>query len=345
MSVNATPCDKMKSIEIRYINEDELESFLLSNPNQNRLFTIHFSNEAIKSSLDHHQFRVNLKQLNGNKHIEVWTTEKEVKYGQVNGITYSKTDECLVASLSASVDFDNFESKIQEKYIEIISFAHQQEYSSFIRMWNYFPGINDMINGAECYKQFCSGRYKGLEKIYHDFQSLLPAATAVGCNDGNFQMYFLATRSPGVHIENPRQICAYKYPNKYGKHSPSFARATFKQWSDHANLFISGTASIVGHESRHLGDCKNQVQEIFRNINALLEPDYLKTLKLSPDQFKEFKLDMMKIYVRDSRYLPIIEAEFKHQTGWYDKSLFLIGDICRRELMLEIEGIWSTVLS
>ncbi len=334
----------MKSIDIGYKSKDELESFLLSN-NKNLLCAVHFSDETLKSSLNNHQFAVNLKQMNGGKHIEVWATEKEIEYGQFNEIKYSKTDDFLVASLSASVNFDNFENEIQEKYAGIITFARHQGFSSFIRMWNYFPGINDHDNTTERYKQFCSGRHLAFKINYHNFQSVLPAGTAVGSKKGNINIYFLAARSPGLHIKNPRQLCAYKYPDQYGKHSPSFARATFKQWNDNANLFISGTASIVGHESRHHGDCEKQVQETFRNIHALLDTEYLKTLKLFPHQFNHFTLDVMKVYVRDPKYLSVIENEFKREFDWHDKSLFLIADICRRELLLEIEGIWSTEVS
>ena len=72
-------------------------------------------------------------------------------------------------------------------------------------------------------------------------------------------------------IENPRQTSAYHYPPKFGKHSPIFSRACSGAARQRPSLFISGTASIVGHETIHPGDVRAQTRETMANINALLD--------------------------------------------------------------------------
>ena len=84
-------------------------------------------------------------------------------------------------------------------------------------------------------------------------------------------IYFLAARRPPKMIENPRQTSAYHYPPKFGRHSPIFSRACVWGESGGGRLFVSGTASIVGHETIHRGDVIAQTRETMVNIGALLE--------------------------------------------------------------------------
>ena len=50
-----------------------------------------------------------------------------------------------------------------------------------------------------------------------------------------------------------------------------FARAALVPNGRGAQLLVSGTASIVGHESLHLGDPEAQLEETARNFEALVE--------------------------------------------------------------------------
>ena len=84
--------------------------------------------------------------------------------------------------------------------------------------------------------------------------SRYPAATGVGSPAGSpLTVVVAASRVEPVALENPRQTSAYLYPRRYGPRSPAFARAMLLPDCAGATLFISGTASIVGHESQHRG--------------------------------------------------------------------------------------------
>ena len=74
-----------------------------------------------------------------------------------------------------------------------------------------------------------------------------------------------------MQIENPRQLSASLYPPRYGLRSPMFARAALVPNGRGAQLLVSGTASIVGHESLHIGDPERQLEETARNFEALVE--------------------------------------------------------------------------
>ena len=100
----------------------------------------------------------------------------------------------------------------------------------------------------------------------------LPAATAIGrCDDARvLQIYWLAAAAPGMPVENPRQVSAYRYPRTYGPQPPSFARAMLPPTARQLPLLLSGTASVVGHASQHADALLAQVEETFANFDALL---------------------------------------------------------------------------
>jgi hypothetical protein len=91
----------------------------------------------------------------------------------------------------------------------------------------------------------------------------VPAASAVGIADGPLDLCFFAGRGePPLPLENPRQISTYDYPPQYGPRAPTFSRATLAQIGGQWTLFISGTASIVGHQSLHPDDILAQTLDV-----------------------------------------------------------------------------------
>jgi chorismate lyase/3-hydroxybenzoate synthase len=159
-----------------------------------------------------------------------------------------------------------------------------------------------------------------------------PAATAIGHQHatGRLQVFWLAARIEGTAVENPRQVSAYRYPRVHGPVSPSFARATL---AGDGALLISGTASIVGHSSVHDNDIVAQLDETVRNLSALQS--------LALPQAPTMRT-LLKAYVRHAadaetvarRLRTILPPELVAQ-----EVIYLAADICRRELLLEIEGI------
>jgi enamine deaminase RidA (YjgF/YER057c/UK114 family) len=162
----------------------------------------------------------------------------------------------------------------------------------------------------------------------------VPAACALGSASGGLQIAFLATRAQVIGIENPRQLSAYHYPSQYGPRSPTFSRAGLVKLGGRDMLFISGTASIVGHQTLHEGDVVAQTHECLHNIAAVVA----EANRQAPDA--HFQLDQLayKIYVRNPDDLCIVRREVTRVIGAPASAIFLQADVCRADLLVEIEA-------
>ena len=279
-----------------------------------------------------------MAQLGGDPLVEMWTSRLPVQYGEVNCIQYASDGELLfgVVSDPSAVESHAFEHRVREIYRDVFTLTETQGYPHLLRMWNYFPGINRHHQGLENYQRFCRARSQAFQDRYGNFISMLPSASAIGTGQGPFVLYFVACREAGVHRENPRQVSAYSYPPQYGWRSPSFARATLSHLNDGEFLFISGTASIVGHRSLHAGDLPAQLDETLRNIEALVE-------STAADERTRFRgltdVGHLKVYLRHPSDVGIARDAIQRRIGARTNVLYLTGDICRRELLVEMEAV------
>jgi len=211
---------------------------------------------------------------------ELWLTRgtnRPVQLDEITGI--DGTDYALLHVAVAIEDLTQIREITNSLYQKLLRLARQLDKPRLVRIWNYIPQINSGEGDDECYRQFCWGRADALG------ETILSAATGIGSRDGVLRIstFSTAVDAPGQnlqvrHLENPRQLSAYDYPRQYGPKSPSFARATLikppppEDRNKHKDglLLLSGTASIVDHETVHPGDLRNQSTETARNIQALL---------------------------------------------------------------------------
>jgi chorismate lyase/3-hydroxybenzoate synthase len=281
---------------------------------------------------------VPLPQIEDDTLVEVWTSDLPHEVGELGNISYAANADFVFGSLKFHESAtDSLERISFRAYQEILEFIGRKEFSNLVRCWNYFPDINLETNGVERYKQFCAGRFDAFAEKYKTMHRHLPAGSAVGSENGPLTINFIATRNQGVkHIENPRQVSAYQYPKEYGNRSPSFARATCMDWREGQHIYVAGTASIVGHESCHRDDPTEQINEIHRNLDSLLDQC---GFILDCDAEKEMLIT--KTYLRDQALLPLVKDKMEKRLGGGERSsLYLVGDICRKELLLEVEGVW-----
>ncbi|MDB5393796.1 MAG: pteridine-dependent deoxygenase like protein, partial [Rhodospirillales bacterium] len=146
-------------------------------------------------------------------------------------------------------------------------------------------------------------------------------------------IYFLGGRVPAKQLENPRQVSAFHYPPVYGPRSPQFSRASIFEANDARSLLISGTASIVGHESLHQDDPVAQVAETLANISALIGA-------AGQDRFGPQRGHWaLKAYIRDPAHLDIVRGGVDEVFGSKCERIFLHADMCRPELLVEIEAL------
>jgi len=281
---------------------------------------------------------VPLQQLSAPTIAEVWLSDSEVKSATSNGIHYSFNSSMLFGHVVADIPgIQNLEQEVEEKYQRIAKFTKEKNYPHIIRIWNYVPDINDEPDGLENYKSFSLGRSNAFEDQKIDMVRDLPAASALGIKNGKLIIYFIASKSPGSQVENPRQVNAYHYPPKYGPKSPSFARANIMTTKDGHINYISGTASIVGHETLHTGDIEGQLSETITNINTVLE---MATRKEHKKNNFLSENDLLKVYIRNGKNFGLIRDLLENETSVKKENImYLETDICRNDLMLEIEAV------
>jgi len=213
----------------------------------------------------------------------------------------------------------------EHAYAAVRHFQQQSEFPHLLRMWNYMDAINEGSGDLERYRQFNVGRSRGLGEVVQSY----PSATAIGRQRSNhiLQVFWLAGKVAGQSLENPRQVSAYHYPRVHGPVSPVFARALI---APDQTLLISGTASIVGHHSQHHDDAMEQLEETIRNLRSFAP--HVRRPRTATHG------DLLKVYVREPELTPRI-AERLRQLYPTSEILFVAADICRRELLLEIEAI------
>jgi enamine deaminase RidA (YjgF/YER057c/UK114 family) len=102
-------------------------------------------------------------------------------------------------------------------------------------------------------------------------------------------------------------------------------------------LLVSGTASIIGHESVHADDVAAQTRETIANINILIT----EANRLSGRHYYSTDVLAYKVYVRKPEHLSTIAAEFRAAVGYRATVTYLHADVCRRDLLVEIEAASS----
>jgi chorismate lyase / 3-hydroxybenzoate synthase len=277
---------------------------------------------------------------------EIWRTAAPVQSGRQAGVRFRHGADVLFGCISVPEtnslpDTDSIRhlrnsrtsalhAATDQAYREIFTTLDELDYPHLLRVWNYLPQINLDTHGIERYRQFNSARREALTACERAVTGSVPAACALGSATGSpLVIYFLASRTAPTLIENPRQVSAYRYPAEYGP-KPTFSRASVLRGASGAMLFISGTASIVGHKTVHIGDVSAQTLETLANIEALLDEAN------RVDGRSRFTLGALayKVYVRNTSDLSTIQSQLRAALGSGAQIMYLRADICRQDLLV-----------
>lgn len=335
----ATSTKPAKTVHCDYVRHSHLNDYLASSASVKEVLAIISFGEEIDgiSDLPCPRIKVDIPQLNNTRLVEIWRSSTPVLYNERSGIHYATDGDALFGFIHLpDSDQSTIDDLTCDAYRRIFDLLQTESYPHLVRVWNYVPDINKTTNGLERYHLFCLGRYQAFSERNRFFEHGLPAASAIGVRRGTLYIYFLAARHAGRQIENPRQVSAFHYPSCYGSRSPSFSRAILKEWNDSHHLYISGTASIVGHESCHDGNPDEQLRETLRNIESLLE--HAAHVSEIRDDFLN-GLSCMKIYIRHSCHFDLVKNFLEQRFSRELPAIYLQGDICRNNLLLEIEAI------
>lgn len=202
-----------------------------------------------------------------------------------------------------------------------------------VRMWSFIPGINDESSDGDRYRTFNIGRADAFAMRAGALEPL-PAASGVGHAGEAIVVHAFALRGDARHIENPRQIPAWRYSRRFGQRPPLFSRATVVRDGASTAFFASGTASVVGETSAHAGDFDAQLEETHRNLAALCGET-----ALSPREALRF----VRVHVRPSDAARMGDALDAVRLRLPDATIEpVLAPLCRPELAIEIEGCaWS----
>lgn len=283
-----------------------------------------------EDSDDPRYLRIPLPILSPATWRETWSVAAAVAAGRDGELRWSAGGGWRFVAIETDEDpLGGIEAASEHAYRLLLAHVAACPERHLLRIWNYLAAINEGDGDHERYRLFCNGRARGLAARG---VTRYPAATAIGHHGtrGRLQVYALCAGEPGTALENPRQVSAWRYPRQYGPTAPSFARAMRLPG---AGLAISGTAAVIGHASRHHEDAVGQANEVFANLHSLLARAGLAAFDAhSP----------LKVYVRNPADVAAITAALARHLDASVPRLLLQGDICRRELLVEIDG-WSSL--
>ena len=237
---------------------------------------------------------------------------------------------CGIVDAAASLPAQELTNAVAALYRALAAELTRQ-HRHCVRIWNFVPDIQGRLADGDRYMTFNAGRFTAYCDWFGGtgaFASALPTASAIGVEDGALSVYALAADEPGQPIENPRQIPSYQYSSRYGARPPCFSRATRLG----STLLIGGTASILGQDSRHEGDVDAQVRETCVNIAALIGA----ATRSCTDTLQALR--HLRVHVRDAHDASSVRTLLDQLVP--DVPVELVqAPLCRRELLVEIEGV------
>lgn len=222
-----------------------------------------------------------------------------------------------------------------------------------LRFWNFVPDIGETWPSGLCgYEVFNQARRDAFERpeVAALGRGSQIAASAVDTRSGDLSVLVLAADRQAKPLDNPRQVEPHQYSARYGPVAPRFARGVavpdaLVRELGFPEAIVSGTASIVGEETRHPGDLEAQLRETAINlasvalslsgvpdrrpIGAPLDPALARTLRGYAG---------LRIYVPRAEDESEILAWAQEHFGGSVAPEIVGADLCRPDLLVEVEG-------
>ena len=247
---------------------------------------------------------------------------------------YQNDQYLMACAPTQSLIHSSIDQATESAYTQIFKVTEALGFPYLLRTWNYIPDITKLSASNNHYQQFCSGRARAYNNSRDN--QIYPAATVVGIHKEELIIYFIAGKTAGLGVENPLQVSAYMYPQEYSKDPPLFSRAVIHRNNLQEIMFVSGTASIVGHSTQHECDVVKQLDVCLANIQQLL------TTAANKNQFSSISLaDMtqLKVYIKNPDDFATVRNHMKKVLGENFNACFIQADLCRDNLLVEIEAL------
>ena len=252
-------------------------------------------------------------------------------------------DEIFSSGISSDVgaEIDIQADDIFQRVEQILS-AHDYCIDDITRQWNYIEQITLMAERGQHYQLFNDSRSRFYAKA--QWSNGYPAATGLGTYAGGVIVVFDAVRDSAkcsLAVDNPLQISAHAYSQEVlinrgevHKSTPKFERARYIS-TPNPSVYVSGTAAIRGEESCR-EDAVGQAALTMENIDRLVGLENLASSGVS--QPSSMLYGAMRAYLKHGEDTERVSEWIGENYPQVDM-LYLLADICREELLIEIEGV------
>lgn len=241
----------------------------------------------------------------------------------------------LAGGFQADVVNDSIEMQSEKVFKQLDAVLKKENFAinDIIRQWNYMEEITKQDKeGNQHYQLFNNSRTRFYSQT--DWNNGYPAATGIGTDLGGILVEVDAVIPKNKEvvitpIDNKLQIAAHVYSdlvlenaNDF-KSTPKFERAKSIAIRDHKLIYISGTAAIRGEDSLTNVGLEKQLHITLENIAELIG---------------DAELKLLRVYLKHSED----QEEAQRLIKTYNLSIpisYMYADVCRDELLIEIEGI------
>jgi chorismate lyase / 3-hydroxybenzoate synthase len=239
------------------------------------------------------------------------------------------------------LDALTFQQAVMDAFAAVLDQLDPLEALYPVRFWAFVPEIHAQLEpDLDRYMVFNAARFAAYSAWYGGrdaFSRALATASAVGTQGEAFVLHCLAADTPGQPVENPRQVPAYRYSRRFGPLPPCFARATVVRPRAGGSLvMVGGTASIRGEESMHEDDLGRQVDETLANLASVVSSAWAG----APGEAAALaRYRHLRAYHRREADRAVVEARLKAAFPSIDRLELLSAELCRAELLVEVEGL------
>ena len=226
------------------------------------------------------------------------------------------------------------------------------DWDDVVRTWWYIGDITGAEGETQRYKELNRARTTAFAAVRFGNGHLrvspgglgFPASTGIGMEAGSgLGLATLALQTDRsdvqlVPLENPLQTPAYDYATCYSPKSPKFSRAMALVTPEYVTTWISGTASIVQSEVLYQGNIVAQTEQTFDNIAALIAAENFAAHGVHYAGATLRDLAKVRVYIKRAEDFAACRAVCERRLDGVP-AVYVQADICRPELLLEIEGV------
>jgi hypothetical protein len=237
---------------------------------------------------------------------------------------------------AVGMDATTFTKRAVEAYDDLLQNIDRRR---IFRMWNFIPGINEGdTSDQDRYMRFNAARFDAFNRqptADHPY----PPASGVGHGGHDLILHLMAGDITVETIDNPRQTLPEDYSKTWGLMPPVFTRSALIHGLEPGPLLVvSGTASVRGEDTMHEADVDQQLDETIRNIEELL--------RIACPGTDHPKLDSMLVYIPEQKHLDHLRTRITSELAGSAADIeYRLGKLCRKSLLVEIEGTRRMVAS